>query len=198
METELLQAEEPQALARAAELLRAGRIVAFPTETVYGLGARADAPEAVAELRRIKRRPQGKPFSLLLADLEDAEQWGVFDARSRAVAEKLWPGPLTLVVPDGEGGTVGLRCPDHRVARELARLVGVPLAAPSANLSGNPPACTAPDVLASFRGRIAAVLDGGETPGGRASTVVSLCGEELEILRPGPVTEQQLRAALKD
>jgi L-threonylcarbamoyladenylate synthase len=197
METELLQAEEPQALARAAELLRAGRIVAFPTETVYGLGVRADDSEAVAELRRIKRRPEGKPFSLLVADPEDAERWGVFDARARAVAEKFWPGPLTMVVPDGEGGTVGLRCPDHDVARGLVRLVGAPLAAPSANLSGNPPARTAREALASFRGRIAAVLDGGETPGGRASTVVSLCSEELEILRPGPVTEQQLRAALK-
>lgn len=197
METELLQAEEPRALARAAELLRAGRIVAFPTETVYGLGARADDPDAVAELRRVKQRPRGKPFSLLIADPEDAERWGVFAARARAVAEKFWPGPMTLVVPDGQGGTVGLRCPDHHVARELVRRVGSALAAPSANLSGNPPARTGREALADFRGRIAAVLDGGETPGGRASTVVSLCGDKLKILRPGPVTEQQLRAALE-
>jgi len=197
MGTEILQADKPDGLAHAADLLRAGRIVAFPTETVYGLGARADDPEAVTQLRRIKRRGAEKPFSLLLADPQDAEHRGVMDARARALAESFWPGPLTLVVPDGKGGTVGLRCPGCDVARQLVSLVGVPLAAPSANLSGRAPARTAQEVMETLRGKIAAVLDGGETPGGRASTVVSLCGDDLEILRRGPVAEAQLRAALK-
>ncbi len=196
MRTELLLADRPEDLARAAVLLRAGRVVAFPTETVYGLGARADDPEAVAELRRVKQRPRGKPFSLLIANPDDAVRWGVFDERGRALAARFWPGPLTMVVPDGEGGTVGLRCPDCAAARDLVRQVGVALAAPSANLSGRPPALTARETLKSFSGRIAAVLDGGAAPGARASTVVSLCGEGLQALREGPIAERDLRAAL--
>jgi L-threonylcarbamoyladenylate synthase len=178
-------------------MLRAGRIVAFPTETVYGLGARGDDAEAVAALRRIKNRPEGKKFSLLIASRQRMEEWARPGDAARRLAERFWPGPLTLVVPDGRGGDVGLRCPALDATRELLRLTGAPVAAPSANPSGEPPARDAEQVLRYFEGRIAAVLDGGPVELGVASTVVRLLDAELEVLREGSLPVEELRAALQ-
>ncbi len=197
MRTELLRAADPEHLARAAEHLRAGRLVAFPTETVYGLGARADDEEAVSELRRVKGRPEGKPFALLIADAADMERCAAPGPAARRLAARFWPGPLTLVVPDGRGGQVGLRCPALDAARELARLTGAPIAAPSANPSGRPPATSAQEALDYFDGRIAAVLDGGPARVGVASAVVRAEGDAVEVLREGALCEAEVRRALE-
>jgi L-threonylcarbamoyladenylate synthase len=198
MRTEILRADDPAQLARAAAHLRAGRLVAFPTETVYGLGARAGDERALAELRRVKGRPEEKPFALLIAEPADMERFAAPGPAARRLAARFWPGPLTLVVADGRGGDVGLRCPALKAARELVRLSGGPVAAPSANRSGEPPARSAQEALRVFDGRIAAVLDGGPVGAGVASTVVRAMGEEVEILRPGALTEGQIRGALQE
>jgi len=197
MRTEILLADNPEHLARAAAHLRAGRLVAFPTETVYGLGAGADDADAVAELRRVKGRPEGKPFALLIADPADTNRYAVPGPAARKLAARFWPGPLTLVVPDGRGGEVGLRCPALEATRELVRLTGAPIAAPSANRSGGAPARTAEEALEAFGGLIAAVLDGGPARMGVASTVVRATADAVEILREGALNEQEVRAALE-
>jgi L-threonylcarbamoyladenylate synthase len=197
METELLQATSPEQLARAAALLREGRVVAFPTETVYGLGACADNADAVAELARLKHRPKGKRFALLIASPQELRRCGEPGPEAQALADAFWPGPLTLVIPDGRGGDVGLRCPDCAVTRELLRQVGTAVAAPSANLSGQPPALTAKDVLEAFGGQVAAVLDGGPARLGMASTVVRALDGEIEVLREGTLPADAIRDAAR-
>ncbi len=187
MHTERLHAARHSDVARAAELLRQGLVVAFPTETVYGLGVRADRPEAMRELERLKARPPGKPFARLIASAGDMERHAAPGPVARRLAARFWPGPLTLVVADGRGGQVGLRCPDCAVTLALLRRVGVPVAAPSANPSGEPPATDAGEVLAAFEGRIAAVLDGGRAALGVASTVVRASGGAPEVLREGAI-----------
>jgi len=198
MRTEHLTANRRQDIERAAALLRQGRIVAFPTETVYGLGARADDAEAVEGLRRVKGRPGGKPFAVLVPTLEAARQHGVFGQVAEKLAAAFWPGPLTLVVPDGGGGDIGLRCPDCEPTLRLLRLAGLPVAAPSANPSGRQPAATADEVIGFFDGRIAAVLDGGPCRLGAPSTVVRVLGEEIEVLREGVLSADELHLALLD
>ncbi len=195
METEVLDTGEA-GLRRAALLLRSGRLVAFPTETVYGLGARRGDEEAVERLRRVKHRAAGKPFAALISSPEDASRHGQPGGAGARLAERFWPGPLTLVLPGASGEQVGLRCPDCDVTRRLIRMVGCPVVASSANLSGRPPALCAEEVLRAFDGQIAAVLDGGRASLGRASTVVRVLGEEVEILREGAVSEADIRAAL--
>jgi tRNA threonylcarbamoyl adenosine modification protein (Sua5/YciO/YrdC/YwlC family) len=191
---------------KAAALLRAGRLVAFPTETVYGLGADGMNEAAVRQIFAAKGRPETKPISLLIPDASALEQYcrDVPQAAYR-LAERYWPGPLTLVLKKQElippdvaacGDTVGLRCPDHPVALALLRAAGVPVAAPSANLSGNPPAVDAPQVLRELEGRIHAVVDGGACPLGVASTVLDLTQSPPKILRQGGVTKDQLRAVI--
>jgi len=196
VETELLEADNAAHLRRGAALLCAGRIVGIPTETVYGLGARADDPDAVERLYRIKGRQRDKPFSLLVASEAQAREFASPGPLACRLARRFWPGPLTLVVPDGRGGHVGLRCPDHPAARELVRLAAVPIAAPSANLSDEAPATTARQVLAVFGGSIAVVLDGGPCRVGVASTVVLVAGGEMKVLREGAVSVAQMRQAL--
>jgi len=194
MRTLLLSADEPPDVRHAAELLRDGRLVAFPTETVYGLGARADDEEALGALCCVKERPSGKKFTVLIADPQDWRLYtGAMSAAATALAESFWPGPLTLVVPDGRGEEVGLRCPDCAPARQMLREVGAPVVAPSANVSGARPALTAAEVLAVFEGRLAAVLDGGRALLGRASTVVRVRGEKVEILREGALDKALVR-----
>ncbi len=196
MDTELLRADRREDVRRAALLLRQGRIVGFPTDTVYGLGARADDAQAVQELRRLKGRAAGKPFAVLVSSAAEARRHGAFGRAARRLAEAFWPGPLTLVVPDGRGGDVGLRCPDCRPTLELLRLVGSPVAAPSANLSGQPPATTCDEVIRSFGGKVAAVLDGGPCSLRTPSTVVRVLEEDIEVLRQGALSLDELRSAL--
>jgi L-threonylcarbamoyladenylate synthase len=194
MKTLRLQSDLPADRARTASLLHDGRLVAFPTETVYGLGARADCPAAMDRLYEVKGRVPEKKSTLLVASVEEARAYAVFDAGADALAREFWPGPLTLVLPDGRGGDVGLRCPDHADTRAMLGLVGAPVAVPSANPAGEPPASCAAQVLDYFDGRIAAVLDGGTSQIGAASCVVRLSAAGLEVLRSSDgLPETELR-----
>lgn len=200
-------APDAAGLAEATRLLRGGHLVAFPTETVYGLGADATDAEAVARIFAAKERPRFNPLISHLPDLAATFAEGVFDAQARRLAEAFWPGPLTLVVPAhpdthisdlARAGlpSVALRVPAHPLARALLKAVGRPVAGPSANRSGRVSPTRADHVVADLAGRIAAVLDGGDTPVGVESTVVACLGGPPLLLRPGGITRAALRAVL--
>jgi len=186
-------------------VLQGGGLVAFPTDTVYGVGASAFAAEAVQRLYEVKGRSAEKAIAVLVAREADLTQVAAaLTPSARALALRFWPGPLTLVVPKhpalpeavSAGPTVGVRQPDHPVAQALLRLTG-PLAVTSANLSGLSSATTAKEVLSQLGGRIDLLLDGGQTPGGVASTVIDCTAEPPVILRPGPINAAEIEAALK-
>ncbi len=210
--TEVLRATDPEAdaaaIARAAALLRAGELVAFPTETVYGLGADATNPDAVAALFAAKERPLNDPLIVHLADPDDLGQVvGAVPESARRLAVRFWPGPLTLVLPRGAtippvvtagGNTVGVRVPAHPIARALIRRADVPVAAPSANRFMRTSPTSAAHVLADLDGRIACVLDGGPCAVGVESTVLDLTTAPPRLLRPGGVALEALRALLPE
>ena len=194
------------AIARAAELVAAGRPVAVPTETVYGLAADARNPKAVARIYAAKGRPDFNPLIVHVPDLAAAERLGVFGAAERALAAAFWPGPLTLVVPRTADcpvariataglDTIALRVPEHRAMQALLAATGAPLAAPSANASGRVSPTKAEHVLASLDGRVALVIDDGATRAGVESTIARVTDGAVEMLRPGPVTAAMLGAA---
>ena len=200
-------AADVNGLARAAALIGAGRLVALPTETVYGLGADATDPEAVAAIYAAKGRPRFNPLIAHVTGLEAALAQGVFDAAALRLAERFWPGPLTLVLPAAPTGTVcdlaragldsvALRVPAHAVALGLLDRIGRPVAAPSANRSGRVSPTSADHVLADLDGRINSVLDGGECPVGVESSVVACLGGPPRLLRPGGVTRAALAEVL--
>jgi L-threonylcarbamoyladenylate synthase len=202
MKTAILLARDPETQSRALALLQGGGLVAFPTDTVYGLGALAFNAAAVGRIYSAKDRSAGKAISVLIADSSDLAKVTLEVPQDAArLASRFWPGPLTLIVekhPDlpevlSAGLTVGVRIPDHPVARALLRSAG-PMAVTSANLSGQPSPSTAQEVYAQLRGRIALIIDGGKTPGGVPSTVVDCTGTEPRILRPGPVSEDEIRS----
>ena len=192
---------EPQ-LADAARVLACGGLVAFPTETVYGLGADATDADAAARIYAAKGRPSDNPLIVHIADPADADRYAVASVLYRRLAEAFMPGPLTVILPKRDciplsvtGGldSVGIRCPENRIARTLIRLAGVPVAAPSANLSGRPSPTSAHHVREDLDGKIDVILDGGDCEVGLESTVVKLCGDTVTILRPGAVTPEMLR-----
>jgi L-threonylcarbamoyladenylate synthase len=185
-------------LAEAAELIRGGQPVAVPTETVYGLAADATDGQAVARIYAAKGRPSFNPLIVHVPDLAAAERIGEFDAAARGLAERHWPGPLTLVVPLRERSgiaslvtaglpTIALRVPAHPVMQAVLQAVGRPLAAPSANASGRISPTRAEHVLASLAGRIPLILDDGPTERGIESTVIATRDGALRLLRPGPI-----------
>jgi len=201
-----VQKVSTQSVEEAAARIRAGEVVAFPTETVYGLGANALDPAAVAKIFLAKGRPSDNP---LIVHIASKEQLHLLIADMPNGAEELmsafWPGPLTLIfpksvlVPDiitAGGETVAIRWPSHPVALELIRQSGVPIAAPSANLSGKPSPTKAEHVLEDLDGRIPLILDGGQTDIGLESTVVDLTGSAPTLLRPGKITAVQLEQVL--
>jgi L-threonylcarbamoyladenylate synthase len=195
-------------LAAAAAVLRAGGLVAVPTETVYGLAARADSDAAVAAIYRAKGRPDFNPLIVHVAGLDQAESLAVFDARATTLARHFWPGALTLVLPLRAGAglapavtaglpTVALRCPAHPVMQALLRETGLPLAAPSANRSGGVSPTCAAHVAGSLGGKVDIILDGGVCAAGIESTIVALReGGGWQVLRPGPISAEQLAAIL--
>ncbi|WFT82521.1 L-threonylcarbamoyladenylate synthase [Methylobacterium sp. CB376] len=194
-------------VAAAAELLRAGAVVAFPTETVYGLGGDATDGAAVAAIYAAKARPRFNPLIAHLPEAAAARREGVFGAQASRLAEAFWPGPLTLVVPRAPEGSVcdlaragldsvALRVPAAPLARDLLRAVGRPIAAPSANRSGRVSPTRAEHVLADLDGRIAALLDGGPCPVGVESTIVACLDDAPRLLRPGGVPREALEAVL--
>lgn len=196
----------PAALAKAARLLAEGKLVAFPTETVYGLGADARSDEAVAGIFAAKGRPKFNPLIVHVESLAAAERYGVFDARAKALAFRFWPGALTLVVPRradcgvswlATAGleTIALRVPVHSIAQQLLKTFGGPLAAPSANRSGSVSATTARHVAESLGDAVSLILDGGPTTHGLESTIVGLDGGAT-LLRPGAITRDEIEAVV--
>ncbi len=204
METRLCLPTEEN-LAEAAAILRAGGLVAFPTETVYGLGANALDAAAVRGIFAAKGRPADNPLIVHVASPEAAQALAEVDARAEALMAAFWPGPLTLLLPkkplipvETNAGlpSVALRMPAHPVALQLLAACGVPVAAPSANLSGRPSPTAAAHVLADLNGRVPMILDGGECAVGLESTVLDLTGEAPAIVRPGGVTREALEAVV--
>lgn len=207
MHTELLEGNDA-GVARAAELLAAGQVVAFPTETVYGLGGDATSTQAVAKIYEAKGRPSHNPLIVHVAAIAEARELAASwtDAAER-LARAFWPGPLTLVLDSSGmvcpaalagGHTVGIRIPDHPLSGRLLRRVKRPIAAPSANSSGRVSPTEARHVMADLNGRIAAILDGGPCLGGIESTVVDVTRPgRVVILRPGLITMPELASALQ-
>lgn len=199
-------ATDEGALDRAARLLRKGEVVGMPTETVYGLAANALDAAAVKKIFDAKGRPQDNPLIVHFAQIEQLPTLCAhIPPMLPALARAFWPGPLTLIVPKAACipsevscslPTVGLRLPSHPIARALIEKAGVPLAAPSANRSGKPSTTTAQHVLHDLAGRIAAVVEGGESEIGLESTVLSLVGDQPRLLRPGGITREQLQSVI--
>jgi L-threonylcarbamoyladenylate synthase len=186
-------------LAVAADLLRAGEVVAFPTDTVYGVGVSTARPDRLVALFELKRRPPDRRIPILLADLSQVPPPFVVDPRARTLAERFWPGALTLVLAGPDGATQAFRAPDHPVALELIRTAG-PIFATSANISDQPDTLGADEVLIAFatsRDGLAAVVDGGPVPGGVASTVLDCSVTPARVLRAGPITAEVLTEAVE-
>jgi L-threonylcarbamoyladenylate synthase len=202
--TEIATPSEPNIL-RAVALMRQGRPVAFPTETVYGLGAPAEAEHTVRRIFELKGRPQDKPLIVHVHDATQAQRLvDRWTEGAELLAQAFWPGPLTLILPSNGrvapavtagGSTVAVRAPSHRVARTLIATLGEGIAAPSANPSGEPPPTTAHEVAKHFGEHLAMVLDGGATTFAMPSTIVDLTDEAgARILRLGAITRAQLSA----
>ena len=196
-----------EAIEEAAALLKDGCLVAFPTETVYGLGANALDGRAVAGIFAAKNRPAINPVIVHVARREDAEKYVVADARAKGLMAAFWPGPLTLILPKRSGGgisdlvsaglnTIAIRMPNHPVALSLIEKAGVPVAAPSANASGEPSATTPRHVQESLGDRVPMILAGGACAVGLESTVLDLSGDAPVIVRPGAITAQDLEEYL--
>ena len=197
METRVLPFTD-DAIAEAARLVLAGEAVAVPTETVYGLAADATNPQAVARIYQAKGRPSFNPLIVHVIDMAAAQHIATFDDEAGTLAERYWPGPLTLVLPLREQSgiasivtaglpTIGLRVPAHRAMQALLQATDRPLAAPSANASGSISPTRAEHVLKSLGGRIPLIIDGGSTERGLESTIVAATGGQLRLLRPGPI-----------
>lgn len=210
MQTEVLPLDpanpDKGVLGRAASVLRGGGLIAFPTETVYGLGANAKDAAAVARIFEAKGRPATNPVIVHVAEADEILNVGEnLSETGKILAQRFWPGPLTLVLPKradippivtANGPTVAVRCPSHPIARELIRAAGVPVAAPSANRSTELSPTRAEHVLASLNGRIDMILDGGPCPGGLESTVVDVTGPRPRVLRHGLIDVPMLEAVI--
>ncbi|MGR3292411.1 MAG: L-threonylcarbamoyladenylate synthase [Candidatus Scalindua sp.] len=183
----------------AAKALLSGKIVAFPTETVYGLGVCADNDSAIDNLYRVKQRSRDKKLSIMIAKPEEATKYVKLIP---PIAEKLisafWPGPLTIILDIDDGGTVGLRNPDNRVIRDLINAVEIPIASTSANISGRPPSINAQQVINNFSDKIDVVLDGGPTEAGTPSTIVKIGDDTYEIIRHGVIGKERLNRCLNE
>lgn len=204
METRILRGASPGSLKLAVRILFEGGLVAFPTDTVYGLGAMVSDQEAIDQLYVVKGREPSKAVAVLVGDpISVAKVAGEMNELARNLSRIFWPGPLTLIVPANPGlpdnlsstPNIGVRMPDHPIAIQLLRLSG-PLAVTSANLSGMADSRTAQQVYDQLAGLIPLILDGGDTPGGEPSTVVDCSKNELIILRKGPISSDQLKEAI--
>ena len=184
----------------AAERLRRGAVIVFPTETVYGVGARAADPEAVRRLYAAKGRPAGQPMVLLVGSVAEVEALALCDERARRLMRRFWPGALTIVLPRrtgtvtpaAQGGTLAFRAPGHAVTLRLLKALGEPLASSSANRAGEPPPLNANSADAALGRDVDLVLDGGPVETGRPSTIVDLSGPALRVIRAGSISEAEL------
>ncbi|MEN8173370.1 MAG: L-threonylcarbamoyladenylate synthase [Chloroflexota bacterium] len=204
MKTKIISTQNPNLISRALEVLDSGNLVAFPTDTVYGLAARINDTEGIVKLYQAKGRADTKAIAVLMHSINDLAHVAInISSTAQTLAGYFWPGPLTLILhrhpalPEilSPTPTLGVRVPDHPDALALLKASG-PLAVTSANLSGQEDARTAQNVFDQLEGRLALILDGGRTPGGQASTVLNCLGPELEILRPGPLAMDDLMDVL--
>ena len=204
MQTEIISASSSAAIQHALELLSNGGLVAFPTDTVYGVGSLAFDGKAVESIYVAKDRPVEKAIPVLIGDTADLEKIGInIPDTAYKLAARFWPGPLTILIPKrpdlpesvSATETVGVRVPDHHVARALLRAAG-PMAVTSANISGAQSPSTAQEVYEQLGGRIPLIIDGGKTPGGVPSTLVDCTSSELKILREGPISLEEIRSTL--
>ena len=200
MKTKIIKNTSPNAISQALDILKSGGLVAFPTDTVYGVGCLAFDGKAIESIYIAKDRPIEKAIPILIADMEDMEKVGIDISQvAHKLTARFWPGPLTCIIPKQPTlpeavsaiDTVGVRVPDHHVARALLRAAG-PMAVTSANISGEPSPSTAEEVYAQLNGRIPLIIDGGTTPGGVPSTVVDCSTPDLKILREGPISLQKI------
>ena len=205
MRTEILPASSNDMISRALAVLRAGGLVAFPTDTVYGVGALAFDGKAIESIYAAKDRPVEKAIPILISNAEDLDQVAInIPEAAHKLASRFWPGPLTLLVPKladlpesiSATTTVGVRVPDHETARALLRAAG-PMAVTSANISGAQSPVTAEEVYRQLGDRIPLIIDDGRTPGGVPSTLVDCTTPELKVLREGPISLAELLAALE-
>ena len=205
----MILAGDESGLAQTAEILRSGGLVALPTETVYGLAGRADSEAAVAAIYRAKGRPDFNPLIVHVDSLAQAERLALFDDRAALLAERFWPGPLTLVLPLRKEAsiapavtaglaTIAIRMPAHPLLRAVLGRLGLPLAAPSANRSGGVSPTSAEHVQVSFGAAAPPILDGGASENGLESTIVALRQGGWQLLRPGPIPESAVAALLGD
>lgn len=193
---------------KAAELIRGGKLVAFPTETVYGLGADALNEEAAKKIFEVKGRPEDNPLIIHISSIDDlARVAGIVPLRAALLAEKFWPGPLTMIlnknpmIPYSTTGgldTVAIRMPSDEIARKLIKKSGCLIAAPSANASGKPSTTTAEHVYADLNGKIDMIIDGGSSQIGLESTIIDMTSKETIILRPGFITKEQIEQIIGD
>jgi L-threonylcarbamoyladenylate synthase len=204
MNTEIISIKDPDALLSALKILQKGGLVAFPTDTVYGVGSAAFNQAAIESIYVAKDRPLEKAIPILIADTDELDKVAkAVSPLARHIASCFWPGPLTLVFLKSEElpaavsttSTVGVRVPNHNTARALFRMAG-PMAVTSANLSGRENPCTAEDVFRQLYGRIPLILDGGKTPGGIPSTVVDVSRDEPILLREGPISLEKIKSIL--
>jgi L-threonylcarbamoyladenylate synthase len=181
---------DPSHIAQAAEWLRAGGVIAFPTDTLYAVAARAADPVALARLYEVKQRPSGQPMVWLVLDRAQVERFAIVSTAASDLMARFWPGPLTLVLPardTSEGPTIAVRAPNHDVALGLLRALGEPIASSSANPAGQPPPVDADQVMASLGDRLDVLLDGGRCRIGQPSTILDLAGATRRILRQGAI-----------
>lgn len=205
METKVLYPDE-NSLKLAGDLLKNGELVGIPTETVYGLAANALDGKAVEKIFKAKGRPMDNPLIVHISDISQVENLvKKFSEKAKKLAETFWPGPLTIIMPCSDNipnqvtaglDTVAVRFPSHKTARDIIDSAGVPLAAPSANLSGSPSPTTAMHVYNDLKDRIPLIIDGGESNVGLESTVLSVAGEVPVLLRPGGITVEQIEAVI--
>ncbi len=200
MTTEILK-PTAENIFRAGQMIKRGEIVAFPTETVYGLGANAFNVNACKKIYLAKERPADKPLTLHVANFEMIEQIAEISTAAEKLIEKFLPGPLTVILPKKNivpdfvtcnSKSVGVRFPNNAVAQELIKIAGVPIAAPSANISGKNPPTTAEEVFENLSGRIEIILDGGRCDVGISSTIVDISTGELKILRQGSISDESI------
>ena len=186
---------DPPHIAQAAGRLRSGAVIAFPTDTLYAVAARAADPVAVARLYDVKERPSGQPMVWLVLDQAQVERFAIVSTAAADLIARFWPGPLTLVLPArdaSDGPTIAVRAPDHEVALALLRALGEPIASSSANPAGQPPPVDADQVIAGLGDRLDVVLDGGPCRIGQPSTILDLSGATPRILRQGAIPASEL------
>ena len=201
LETKIIKvnASNIDIISEAAEIIKNGDLVAFPTETVYGLGADGFNEEARQKIYEVKGRPTNKPLSLLVSSRKMIEKIAIISSIAEKLIDKFMPGPLTLILKsrNKNNSTIGVRMPDNAITLKLIELSNCPIAAPSANPSGQPPPTTAQEVLKSFEGKIPLILDGGVCKFGMSSTIVDVSGNELKILRDGAITREEIFSKIK-